>query len=481
MVVAAGPVLAGARSENFPHRVGRAIDLGAPPTVGAVATTQYLPLIGRYFASDYVSPFGVAFYYGVNAASGLEQMTAAGSRWTSTYFRWRQIEPTAPVSGTHTYDWSEFDTKVTNARAVGISIYAMFSWNPSWAAVYPGGPVTDTANLLAVVSAAAERYDGDGFEDMPGGGVVNHWAFYMEPDNNAVWAAEIGDRGLWGDDPEGYADLLATLATTVHAANPQAVVMPGAVAYDYFAPPDGDGHFKRDFLGRVIDRLNTKPGGAPAYIDAVPFHYYPISPQFWSDLHEKTQEIRGILSARGVGHLPLLVPEMGYWSSPTWPGQPAGSSPEQQARRLVQMYLHGISEGLTLMNWFQVFDGTCCSPLEHHGLFYGNDLNNPKPAYTAYGVLVHELTGAYYVGPVNSPGLQGYVFSIWHLKTKTAVWATQASANMSFNLTCLRRVDHMGNVVSPILDGNATWDKDSVVGQITLEVLQDQTLYVQGC
>ena len=481
LVIVAGPVWAWADTDRSHRSAPHARALALPPASPGGVNIIYLPQIARSYIPGYVSPFGVAFYYNIDNAAGLAHMQAAGARWASTYFRWAQIEPIPPVADVPTYNWTEFDTKVANASAAGISLYAMFSWNPAWAAVYAGGPVTDTANLLAVAAAAAERYDGDGFQDAPGSPVVKYWAYYMEPDNYWPQAAAAGDRGLWGDDPEGYADMLASIANVVHAANPQAVVLPGGVAYDAFGPPDGDGAFKRDFLGRVIERLNTKPGGATAYIGAVAFHYYPISPQYWSDIHEKTQEIRGILSARGVGHLPLLVPEMGYWSVATTPPMPASSSPEQQARRLAQMYLHGLASGLVQMDWFQIFDGQCCSPLETHGLFFNGDLNTPKPSYYAYQALTQEMTGAYYVGPVNSPGIEGYVFSMWLEKTKWAVWATQPSANMTFPLACVRRVDHLGNVANPIVDNDAGWDQDSVLGQITLQVFENQTIYVEGC
>jgi hypothetical protein len=481
VVVAVGPVVAGQ-----PGLPGARTALGrvaprAKLEVGGGATAIHLPLVTREFAPGYVSPFGVTLYYDVNAAEGLEQIEAAGARWTSTYFRWKIIEPNPPAGEIHTYNWTEFDTKAANASAAGVSIYTMFSWNPAWAAYLPGGPVTNTANLLAVAAAAAERYDGDGLDDAPGHPVVNHWAFYMEPDNYWAYPPNVGDRGFWGDQPEAYADLLAQLANVMHAANPDAVIMPGAVAYDFFAPPDGNGSFKRDFLGKVIDRLNVIGGGygaAANYIDAVPFNYYPISPGLWSDIHEKATEIRGIMSARGVGHLPLLSPEMGYWSDATGPNEPPGSTPDLQARRLVQMYTRGLSAGLAMMNWFAVFDGS--AGLEAHGLFFAQDLNQPKPAYTALQVLAREMTGAYYTGPAHAAGIEGYAFSIWQNDDKWVVWATQSNANATFPLSCLRQVDYLGNTVYPITDGSGL-DHDGAPGQITLQVSENLPLFVEGC
>ena len=137
-------------------------------------TTVYLPVVMRDFDPSYVSPFGITMYDAVDAAAGLNQMQAAGSRWVTTFLYWNSVEPNAPVAGTHSYDWSAFDTKVNNAAAAGMQVYVLFSGNPSWAAQYVGGPVYSSRvpDLVAFVTAMAERYDGDGVSDalrQPGG------------------------------------------------------------------------------------------------------------------------------------------------------------------------------------------------------------------------------------------------------------------------------------------------------------------------
>ena len=131
------------------------------------------------------------------------------------------------------------------------------------------------------------------------------------------------------------------------------------------------------------------------------------------------------------------------------------------------------------MSWFMVFDsgpGT-----EAHGLFRGVDLTSPKPAYTAYSTLTSELYGAKYTSALSGPGLEGYVFTKASGPQKTVVWAVnQASANITFHQSCVRRVDYLG-AEAAIGDGDPTWDKDATVGQITLQVLRDQPIYVSGC
>ena len=442
----------------------------------------YLPSIMRKYIPGYVVPFGIDMYEDNSDAAGQAKMQAAGSGWETVYFKWSQAEPLPPVGGVHTYDWTVFDATVARAQSAGITLFVQFSYNPSWAADLRGGPVhtQNVQDLNSMLAAAAERYDGDG--NAPGSPVVNYWSFYAEPDNHDLGRSLTSDKGYWGDNPGGYADMLAGVSTAIHAANPNAVVMIGGLAYDYFTT-DG-GPYVKSFLPRVLDALNTNAGyvgGAANTIGAVAFHYYPINTVLWPTIKEKTLEVRSIMTAHGVGNLPMVMPEMGYWSEVV-PNHPEFYSNEpKQARTLVQIFVRGLSVGLQHMSWFMVFDygtGTNAS-----GLFRSNDLNNPKPSYSAYATLTAELFGAKYFGPLSGTGVEGYVFSdLAGGPQKTVVWATgQPSAQVVFHMSCVRRVDYLGNVVTPILDGDPTWDKDAVVGQITLQVLQDDPIYVSSC
>jgi hypothetical protein len=431
--------------------------------------TVHLPLAAQTYVAGYVSPFGVVMYGGVNDGAGLDEMEAAGSQWVSTSLRWSAVEATED-----SYDWSSFDAKAQNAQAAGMDLFVLFRSNPAWAATLPGGPVTDTQDLVEVTTDMAERYDCDGVSDAPGAPCVHTWSFYAEPDNGDLGRAQTG-KGYWGHNGAGYAEMLSQVAPAIHAADPEARVLIGGLAYDYFEEVGGP--FVRSFLTDTLTALNMYPGGAEAYIDAVAFHYYPINPD-WATIREKAAEIKGIMSRHNAGDLPLVCPEMGYWSSPDH-----GSSRDEQARRLVQMYVRGLSMNIQQLSWYKVFDGEegDGDPDTTSGLL---DVNgNPKPSYYAYQTMTEELALTRYMRALDKEKVEGYVFQTADGREKTVLWATAlGGTQVTFPYGCLRLVDPEGNVYTPIIDGDGNWDHDGTVnGQIALAVYYDTPFYVVPC
>ncbi|MGC9320613.1 MAG: hypothetical protein ACP5KN_21450, partial [Armatimonadota bacterium] len=98
--------------------------------------------------------------------SGLGQLADAGASWIRLPIPWAAIEPsnTTPEA----YNWSGLDASVSNAKDRGFQLILTLTGQPSWAAVYPQGPVTDTEDIEEFLGAVVERYDGDGTADAPG-------------------------------------------------------------------------------------------------------------------------------------------------------------------------------------------------------------------------------------------------------------------------------------------------------------------------
>jgi hypothetical protein len=256
--------------------------------------------------------------------------------------------------------------------------------------------------------------------------------------------------------------------------NPLAKIMIGGLAYDYFEEEGGP--YVRSFLADTLAALSAL-GGAGQYLDAVAFHYYPISAE-WANIREKTAEIRAIMAANGAGALPLLCPEMGYWSSPNF-----GSSETEQAWRLVQMYTRGLSAGLQEMSWYKVFDDAVAGsvddeyPDDTSGLL---DVNGTaKSSYYAYQTLTRELRGLYYQRELEFQGAEGYIFGANGRSDKTVLWSKAGTMFVTFPYTRLRLVNTLGEEFT-IVDNQPTspGDWDSVVGQITLAI-SEQPFYVE--
>lgn len=436
--------------------------------------TVHLPLVMRWYDPSYVPPFGIVMYGSVTDTTGLQAMEDAGSQWVSTMLHWSAIEPTQG-----SYDWSSFDAKAQNAQEAGMDVFVLFTSNPSWAAALPGGPVTDTRDLVDFVTLAAERYDCDGMDDAPGSPCVHTWSFYAEPDNGDPGRAQYG-KGYWGHNGAGYAEMLSQVSPAIHGANPRAQVLIGGLAYDGFEEEDG-GPFVRSFLTDTLSALNTYPGGATAYIDAVAFHFYPIRAHRWPTIREKTMEIQGIMERHGVGDLPLICPEMGYWSSEKW-----GSSEGGQADRLVQMYVRALSVDMQPLSWYKVFDDAEAGSAQDE---YRSDTaglldvyGNPKQSYYAYQTMTQELTGAYYLGELDDSDAEGYIFRMPDGYDKTVLWGIDSATSVPFPYSCLRVVDTDGTVYESVNDGDPTFDWDGQVnGQIALGVYENSPFYVEPC
>jgi hypothetical protein len=433
--------------------------------------TISLPLVTRdHFASDTL-PFGIVMYSAVNDSAGLQKMEDAGAKWVTTRLNWAAIEPIKGI-----YNWSSFDIKAQNAQAAGMEVFVLFNQNPTWAAALPGGPVTDTQDLVDFAGLMAERYDCDGTDDADGHPCVHYWSFYAEPDNGDLSRAATG-KGYWGHNGSGYAAMLSQVSPAIHSANPEAKVLIGGVAYEWFEE-DG-GPFVRSFLPDTLAALNAL-GGAENYLDAVAFHYYPIRTQDWPTILEKAGAIREIMADHGAGDLPLTCPEMGYWSSPNF-----GSSEEGQAYWVVQTFLRGISQGTDILSYYQVFDTVVAGspedlyPDRTSGLLRVD--GSLKPAYFAYQTMTRELLGWPYLGPFGAAGAEGYVFGLDSARQKTVLWSQSGKTRVTFPYSRLRLVDTYGQEFD-IWDNQPGPPGDldgGVVGQIELEFPESQPFYVE--
>jgi hypothetical protein len=333
------------------------------------AQTIYLPVIGQPY-TFVRSSYGVTMYEGTPYEGGLQLLKEAGCEWATFMVHWNEIEPNAPVGGVHTYSWTQLDYALARLKAAGIQPFILFSSNPSWAALAEAGPVKEDQlhNLAAVAQTLAERYDCDGGpEDAAGSICVTHWSFYPEPDR----------KDHWGYEGAKYGEMLALVSQAIHQANASAKVINGGVAYDRFVEDNPTYLFVKNFLPTVLNTLAGFPGGVPAYLDGLAFHYYKLT---FPSIGEKAAALRNILGLYGAGQLPLMCPETGYHSSTK-----SRSSETLQAYELAKIFVEGAQAGVNPIMWFKFYDTAWADSAEDTASTYTMGLRrldrSLKPSY----------------------------------------------------------------------------------------------------
>ncbi len=227
-----------------------------------------------------------------------------GAAWIVEYFPWAYIEPTEDV-----YSWAHSDMVIGHARQQGLKVIARLGMVPAWARPDPEIQETTSTYLneahygdfAEFVAAFVARYQND----------VEHVIIWNEPNLRFEW----GYRPV---DPEGYAALLQAVYPAAHAANPEIVVLGGALAPTL--EPEG-GHAGLNDLA-YLERMYE--AGAAPYFDALAAHAYglafppEVDPQ--ADLlnFRRVELLRQIMVDHGDADKQIYVTESGWNDHPRW-------------------------------------------------------------------------------------------------------------------------------------------------------------------
>jgi hypothetical protein len=307
-------------------------DLTRRPT----ETRPYVPV-----AHAGLSPFGVNTFLEQEVEPEkrertLQMVKAAGFRWIRQEFPWEDIE----IHGKgdfedrrhepHRSAWEKYDHIVDLAEKYDLGIIARLSNPPAWSRAAgndlgPLAPPDDYADYGDFVYAVVSRYKGR----------IQYYQIWNEPNIYPEW----GERPV---DPEAYTELLKVGYTRAKEADPDVVIICGALAstieVDYH--PHGLNDFI--FLQRMYD------AGAGDYFDILAMQGYGL----WSGPTDRRMQprvlnfsrplyIRDIMVRNGDEHKPIWLSEMNWNTVPE--GFPAGApygqvSEEQQARYVVEAY-----------------------------------------------------------------------------------------------------------------------------------------------
>ncbi len=419
-------------------------------------------------------PFGVQVFESDVETPALEQLRNAGVTWARTRALWKAIEPQKHVPPR--YDWAMSDRCISATTAAGFRNLVVVYTNPSWAAESECGPVRPDrlADYAAFWTALVERYDGDGDRDAPDGGEAHFWQVSNEVDfDPAAPSAEPDYGGCFGHDPVAYAEQLVVAYRAAKAADPQAQVGFGPVAYDRFtassapagwtAPP---GPFVYDFTQRALEYLHQTYAGDSQlpFFDFVAIHNYNDNAEQWDrpPLREMLGKLASFrneqLAVPGVYDLrarPVMISETGLPAGPSdeWTER----SEELQAAYVPQTFVRSLAAGAMAAIWYTARDnifGDCLPPhwdWSTFGLMRSGDFKaaieercpvrdfhleyalsgtaDPRPALTALAVLNRLLAGSRFEGLVDAADTgcldcEVYRFLLFDDRPALVAWAT---------------------------------------------------------
>ena len=234
----------------------------------------------------------------------LQMVREMGAPWVVEYFPWPYIEP---EEGEFTWDHS--DLVVEHAEHQGLTLIARLGWVPAWARPKPAEQETTLTYLDAehyadfanFVAAFVARYRGR----------VDHVIIWNEPNLSFEW----GYRPV---DPAGYVELLRTVYPRAHQANPEVVVLAGALAPTLEPEGSAAGLSDLAYLEQMVQ------AGAAPYFDALAVHAYglkspPEAPPAPDTINFRRVELLyQVLVAHGDGDKPVYVTEAGWNDHPRW-------------------------------------------------------------------------------------------------------------------------------------------------------------------
>ena len=271
-----------------------------------------------------------------------QMVSAAGFKWIRQEFPWEDIE----IHGKgdfedrrhepHRSAWEKYDHIVETANRYGLNIIARLSNPPAWTRAAGDemgsfAPPDDFSDYGDFVYAVASRYKGR----------IKFYQIWNEPNIYPEW-------GEYPVSPEQYTELLKVGYERVKQADPDAVVLCGALAATIEV--DGYPHGLNDFI--FLQRMYD--AGAKDYFDIMAVQGYGL----WSGPTDRRmrprvlnfsrpQYIRDIMVKNGDGHKPIWMTEMNWNAIPAdHPAYPVFGrvDEEEQARYAVLAYQRAQSE-----------------------------------------------------------------------------------------------------------------------------------------
>lgn len=234
----------------------------------------------------------------------LELVREMGAETIVEFFPWAYLEP---EDGR--YNWEQADKIIRHARNQGLHIIARTGFVPEWAR-----PETET-EFTTLNYLTEDMYDD--FADFTAAfaaryaGTVDHIIIWNEPNLAFEW----GYRDV---DPAGYARLLQAVYEPIKTANPNAVILAGALAPTLEPAGSATG------LSDILYLEGMYEAGAADYFDALAIHTYGFTqppdaaPDFSTLNFRRAELLHDIMLRYDDPDTPVYITESGWNDNIRW-------------------------------------------------------------------------------------------------------------------------------------------------------------------
>lgn len=352
------------------------------PLIGALALLLLTADRGR--AGDGAPPCRAASPFGIHGptyshwlAAGrphlwqegeahLAVLADSGAGWARQDFWWSLAEPEQGR-----LVWDDFDRAVAAYERHGICLLGILCYASAWS----GGaaPATDDerARFADYVRRIVGRYAGR----------VAAWEIWNEPNIQPFWSPR--------PDPELYAKLLRAAYVAAKQADPDCIIVGGALA-------GPDAAFLRGMYA----------AGAKGHFDVLSYHNYGQHMELATEWPE-LRKLRAVMAESADGDRPIWHTETGFYTGP------AGLSEPAQAARIVRYSVGLLALGIE--RTFQLTLADWTDDPRHHDLSVFRGLTRadyrPKPALAAYRTMCQRLGDRRFVAALRpAAGVSGYLF-----------------------------------------------------------------------
>ena len=403
-----------------------------------------------------LNPFGVNVFLNEEVEPAKREQTVrlakeAGFYWLRQEFPWQDIE----IHGKGDFEdrrnpparsaWDKYDQIVALADRYDMELIVRVSTPPAWSRargdeVGTFAPPDNYDDFGDFVYALVDRYKGR----------IRFYQLWNEPNIYPEW-------GVYPISPEDYTRLLKIGATRAREADPNVVIIAGALASTIElspdAPPPGNALNDLLFLQRMYD------SGAAPYFDIMAMQAYGL----WSGptdrrMHPRVmnfgrpQFVRDVMVANGDATKPIWISEMGWNTVPAdAPDQRFGRvTPEQQARYTPLAYQRSQAEwswaGVVNTWYFKRATDEWLQAKRPEGYFRLAD-----PDFTlqpVYGSLKAYMTS---VTPVLYPGMhEAYGWAV----TENGDWESVPALQSPYGSV---RTASTGSTLGFVFSGTALW------------------------